>query len=71
MKNLPGIPPRLTGEGMATRKRTAKEVLDELDRRCAIAAREYMPDPDAGEYASDMHRDPFPEVREWILSLRG
>lgn len=49
---------------------TGPDPLDELDRRCAIAAREYTPDPEKGEWASDSHRDPFNEVREWIAELR-
>ena len=49
---------------------TGPDPLDELDRRCAIAAREYIPDPEKGEWASDSHRDPFNEVREWIAELR-
>ena len=41
-----------------------KKLLDALDKRCEIAAREYAPNPDKGEWASDSHRDPFNEVRE-------
>lgn len=47
-----------------------KKLLDALDKRCEIAAREYAPNPDKGELASDSHRDPFNEVREWILEMR-
>jgi hypothetical protein len=47
-----------------------KKVLDALDKQCEIAAREYVPDPDKGEFASDSHCDPFNEVREWIRGMR-
>lgn len=47
----------------------SRDALEELDRRCKIAAEEYAPNPDKGEWASDSHRDPFNEVREWIAEL--
>lgn len=50
--------------------KNTERVLDELDKRCEIAAREDIADEEKGIFASDTHRDPFNEVREWIKELR-
>lgn len=64
-------PPHLAAlvEEQSKTKQKCWGILEELDRRCEIAAREYSPNPDKGEWASDSHRDPFNEVREWIQEL--